>query len=409
MDNPNGPEPPSPLADDHPFTQTLRFVEVARTVAASGFGIDELDYLLRAAVRSGRAVRPPTRARCWRWSWTSAARSRACAPRTPRPPIPPPSTTRRCARSSRIVLPAADVETFMAMWRGTIQYQASEPNVTPGGQLDPAHLPAGVAVAYDAGAQVQHLTFTGVLLDSSALAPSPGLLRTLLDHVQEKGKAFLRDRLAGLLEAADLAVIFPPPQAQPDVAARRERMAGGLFRFVRERLMRELVVASRAAALDAPRGLAEALISDESLLPGPLLDDFAAAGDAGVSATFYGSDDASGAPLAGQDIPDADTTAKPAGTHSARLEGVLAVQRTATYTFSMLADDAAARAQLRFSHLPDPIATASADVELKAGVPYGFTLDVGKLAASDVRLHVAGEVAAGGAAEPPGAAPHGGG
>ena len=56
--SPTAPALPSLLADDHPFTQTLRFAEIAQMVAASGFTIDELDYLLRHRFDPAGPYRP---------------------------------------------------------------------------------------------------------------------------------------------------------------------------------------------------------------------------------------------------------------------------------------------------------------------------------------------------------------
>jgi hypothetical protein len=49
---------PSPISADPPFSQTLRFVDIAATVAASGFGLDELEYLFVHAPAAAARFRP---------------------------------------------------------------------------------------------------------------------------------------------------------------------------------------------------------------------------------------------------------------------------------------------------------------------------------------------------------------
>ena len=50
------PDPITQIADDVPFSQTLRFVEIAEVVRASGFDVEDLNYLFKSSVRSGRKI-----------------------------------------------------------------------------------------------------------------------------------------------------------------------------------------------------------------------------------------------------------------------------------------------------------------------------------------------------------------
>ena len=165
--------------------------------------------------------------------------------------------------------------------------------------------------------------------------------------------------------------------------------------------------------------LVESLVIDERLLaaagPQSLLGVFAATAESGLTATFFASTDGSGAALGTVSLADAyiglkdkdGNPLKPAGAHSARLEGYLEVPTPGAYRFYVALDKQDAEAELRFAHLPKPTltGTASSDndeigdgadeyVELKPGIPYRFTLDLRKLNGGDARLLVQGETLA---------------
>ena len=113
------------------------------------------------------------------------------------------------------------------------------------------------------------------------------------------------------------------------------------------------------------------------------------------------------------DFADADTELKdaankllrPAATGSARFEGYVEVPTAGPYRFFAVLDKAGAEAELCFDHLPAPLFNAAATdqgggaplaqpeeyLELKAGVPYRFTLEFRKLGGGGARLQVQGE------------------
>ena len=124
----------------------------------------------------------------------------------------------------------------------------------------------------------------------------------------------------------------------------------------------------------------EALLTDAGLIDDPdvvgsnLVAAYSAIGDAGVTTT---------------------TTA----TGAVRLDGYLEVPTTGGYRFSVRCSDPATAVILGFDHLTDPLLRVtteqdnlepSAHTELKAGVPYGFTLEVGPTA-GDFTVLVQGE------------------
>src|SRR5262249_3948681 len=107
-----------------------------------------------------------------------------------------------------LVLPGPVVETFMAMWAGTIEYTATRPGVLPANKVDPTPLSEQpLSVAYDAVTQEQQLTFTGVLLDPQkgdieALEAS-AVLAGLLDDVEAQARAFFDRWFGEFLQPAD--------------------------------------------------------------------------------------------------------------------------------------------------------------------------------------------------------------
>ena len=54
-------DPLATLEEDHPFSQTLRFVEIAEEVKESGLKIEDLDYLLRHRFDETGKYRPEPR------------------------------------------------------------------------------------------------------------------------------------------------------------------------------------------------------------------------------------------------------------------------------------------------------------------------------------------------------------
>ena len=112
-------DPTSQPGDDHPFSQTLRFVEIARAVAASGFTIEELDYLLRQRVDPAGPYRPDERAQLTLVIELGRAIGRIRAENAP-PADAAALDDETLRRQLALVLTADAMETFMGMWRGTI-------------------------------------------------------------------------------------------------------------------------------------------------------------------------------------------------------------------------------------------------------------------------------------------------
>lgn len=453
---------PEPLADtpagviptkkaiefDYPFTQTLRFVEVAEEVKDSGLKIEDLEYLLRHRFDEAGKYRPDNDAMLALIK-TLAEGVRAIRAEHAVPDDPGAMSEEVLRQKLGLALPSDVVERFLAMMNGTAEFTATETGVQSANQLNPATFadePSIRQVSYNATRQEQKLTFRGVLFDAqkndlkgslpkpvppNPHVPSP-VFADLLDDIQAQAWSFFVKHLqkqtpgvqpaSGFFDAADFDLLFAPvpaglneTQQQERLRGQRTRLAQAFLPFLQQRLIRQFIVQTMTAQLSADPALMEVLLSDARLLgdPQPLIEAFAATSELGVSATFFASIDGSGAALATSAFADVDTglkdkagnPLKPAGANSARFECYLEVPTPGSYRFYVALDKQNAEAELRFDHLPDPVflrGAAAADsamlgdqpsefLELKPGIPYRFTLDLKKLNGGEARLLVQGE------------------
>lgn len=444
------PNPLTRLEEDYPFTQTLRFIEVAEQVKDSGLKIEDLEYVLRHHFDETGKYRPNNEATLARMK-TLAEGIRAIRSEHAVPTDPGAIGEDTLRQKLGLALPSEVVERFLAMTSGAAEFTATKIGVAAVNQLKPegfADEPSIRQVSYNATRQEQKLTIRGVLFPAEkgrlkALFPAP-IFSGLLDDLEKQARLFFDNRLlkqklrldgeAGFLDDNDFKTLFEalkpllkiapgdaPPQIdaklkenekiqqenQIELQGRRARIAQAFLPFLQQRLIRQFIVQTMTAQLVADPPLVEALLSDSRLLgdPQPLLEAFTATSEPGVNATFL---DGAGAELGTKLFADADTglkdkdrnPLKPADTNSARFEGYLEAPAPGAYRFYVALDKQNAEAELRFDHLPQAFlsGTAANDgaeiseyLELKPGVPYRFTLEVKKLNGGEVRLLVQGE------------------
>ncbi len=329
---------------------------------------------------------------------------------------------------------------ILAMWTMAQPYVARATAVPAAGQVDAAAFAAALAQAqadgtivdrvppirfvYDAALQVQTLTCDGVLSDGlraqlSGLTPSP-LSSTLLQDVRTQAVQQFQHLAAGLLTigATDLDA-FAQPFLEVDPTKRQRLVKARLVTvfapLLARKLRRQLVLQTLSASLASDPSLTEALVTDAALLTDPsrpgrsLLDAFLAVGPPGVSATYYGSADLTGTPIASGIAVTADTrdpSNSIAGMRSCRFEGFLQAPTDGPYRFVVALGNANATATFRVespdpaSLLPDPVVqyTAGADGEqasqflrLRGGVAYHFTIEGTLLGPNGLGLSVQGE------------------
>lgn len=431
---------PATIEEDHPFSRTLRFVEIAGEVRESGLKLEDLDYLLRHRIEDPAGKYRPDREGTLALLKTLAEGVRAIRAEHAVPEDAGAMDDETLRQKLGLALPPDVVVRFLAMMNGTVELTATRAGVLPANQLKPedfAGEPAIREVRYDPVRQEQKLTFRAVLFDAEKSAllarlPASPVLTDLLNGVQAEARGFFDKHLqkqasgmqpaGGFLEAVtDFALLFDrnlpldPGQTEQDrVRSRREKLVRAFFPFLQQRLIRQLVVQTFTAQTGADPALVESLLSDARLLsevvpsgpPQPFLEAFTATGERGIDAHFFVSNDGSGdrqetSPV----VASADTALKdrkdlPAA-GSARFEGYLEAPATGPYRFFVQLDKLNAEAELRFDHLPDPVflsGTATSDraelsevLELKRGVPYRFTLTLRNLGDGGGRLVVQGE------------------
>lgn len=445
------PDPLTSLAQDAPFTSTLRFVECADDVRASGLKLEDLDYLLRHRFDAVGTYRSDTEEGTARLT-ALAEGIRAIRAAHAVPADPGDLTDEVLRQKLGLVLPTDVGELFLALLGGTAPFTAARPGIAAAARLGASAFagePSISEVTYDAVTQTQRMTVRGLLFDegkAALTARMSGMLTTeqratlgaLLDDVQAEGRrqtdAFFLGHLqkqqlttettTGFLDPADFALLLNPdlPLAAgetPDSRRRTRlrRLAESFLPFLQRRLIGALVLDTMTTQhADAEPALVASLLTDERLLHLPasgaaraLADVLVDAAGPGVTATFFASPDASGGPLgdprilpdADLSLPDAAGQLPPAGANSARLEGYLQVPAAGAYRFFVPTDKAGATAELRFAHLPAPTLTgaAAADAEvlgaataqyaeLKPGVPYRHSLLLTSLGGGTARLLV---------------------
>ncbi|MCI0702938.1 MAG: Tc toxin subunit A [Planctomycetia bacterium] len=441
-------DPLTTIEQDSPFTQTLRFVEIAGHVKESGLKVEDLDYLLRHEFDPTGKYRQNAEARLALLK-TLAEGIRAIRTEHAVPDDPASLSDDQLRQKLGLVLPPDVVERFLAMWSGTVEFTATRTAVASANQLNPAQF-AGERtipeVKYNTARQEQKLTFRGVLFDTQKnklkadfpkpVPPNPHVpsvvFADLLDDVQKQAKAFFEKHfqkqapgvqpVSGFLAAADFDVLFdqnrplqPGETDQDRARTRRKTLANAFLPFLQDQLVRQLIVQTLVAYTTADPVLVESLLTDSRMLGSakPLLDSFAATSERGITATFFVSPTGADPALPEVLLVDANTGLKdgagnplrPAAARSARLEGYLEVSTPGAYRFTVALDKQNAEAELRFDHLPNPLfwkGTAATDnailgvganeyLELKPGVPYRFTLWLRKLAGGEARMLVQGE------------------
>ncbi|GAA4041774.1 neuraminidase-like domain-containing protein [Streptomyces shaanxiensis] len=166
-----------------------------------------------------------------------------------------------------------------------------------------------------------------------------------------------------------------------------------------QELVDAFVVERLTAALPADADIVTALTGDARLLAldgARLVDAFTAAADTGVTRTLHASPDTTGPPVgAEQTVPEPNTSGIDTTVcDSARFSGYLQVPADGTYTFRAHPARADAPVVLRMPHLADPVLPGTGTVELRAGVPYAYTVEVHRLTAGHTRLLISGANAA---------------
>jgi hypothetical protein len=322
------------------------------------------------------------------------------------------------------------IGTLLSMWTNVQVYQATQGNVAPNSQIDPAVFTAypEIQVSYEPTTKVQTLTYRGVLTDANrvqlaGLVPASAVLSDLLQIVRNQAVAFFQAQATDLLTVtpvdldhySQLFLAIDDSKKQKRV---KEELVKVFLPLLARKLSRQLVIQTIAANIGSDASLTAALVTDAGLLTDPsnpgksLLRSFLTVGQQGVGAAYYASSDGSGKALATGIAATADCAdptnpnAKKAGTGSVHFEGYLVVPTDGPYRFFAKLGNTNAQARLQMDS-PDPTALfknpiiqhnagkdndeASQFVLLKGGAPYHFTLDFRKLGAGGASMLIQGE------------------
>ena len=390
--DPFAPPPNRPVTapeDDHAQT-TVAFVETVLAVRDAGVPVAELDYLLRHRYDPAGpyliAAEPPL-------PLIRALDAEITRIRTEHadPPDPTLITDEQLRQEMALVLPVEVVEWFFGMWTGTISLEVTEPDVAEDAALDPAAVADApeVTVTYEAG--VQHLVYRGALTsrdarrlvdrygrtldtDTDVLRSARELYARLLTQVVDTQKEFFTLSLVGptgFLRRADYDEFFTGRAPTGDD---RQRLAGALLPFVRDRLIDEAVLATVGAEFPDAVDLVTALVTEPALMEEvALLPAYRAAADRGLT-----------------EVTDIRSTS--VDTH-------VEVTTADTYTFAVTCATAGTVVDLRFDHLTDALVlattaadgeTRSAPVDLSPGSIYHLRLDASATGGGAVTLEVQG-------------------
>lgn len=424
------PDPLLTLEQDHPFSQTLKFVEMVEEVKESGLKIEDLDYLLRHRFDETGKYRPNHEGTLALLK-TLAEGIRAIRAEHAVPDDPGTMSDEVLRQKLGLILPAGTLAVFLAMMEGTAEFTAVQ-TVASEDQLYIADFVDESAISrltYNEVTQQQTLVFRGVLFDSqkeelkarfnTKLEPKQqGVFAALLNAIQAEAEMFFVTYLkqqslnaavtAGFLDASDYDLLFAPApadlseeQRQERERQRRTRLVQAFLPILQRRLIRQFIVQTMTVHTGGDPVLVESLVTDERLLAAAdgsaLLTPLALVGERGVSAVFSGSDDlsnisgATDVVVRSADVSQGDL---PTSINSARFDGYLEVPVSGVYRFYVELGRQNAEAELRFPHLPDPVFlkdSLNEFLELKAGTLYRFTLDLKKLDGGEARLLVQGE------------------
>lgn len=422
------------MAENHPFSQTLAFVDLVEMLRTAGLKAGDIDALTRHRLDNTTLLRQDESEMLPLFKVLAdglhAIKTEHAVPADAG------SISDEVLQSKLgLILPPEVTSTFVSMLNGTVTYLAAEAVGVAESPLAASSMAGAdgvVEVKYDTVRNLQYLRFRGVLLNAQrttlengyplpagpAHVPSP-LLARLLKQIQQQARDFfiqhLRksapgvEPLSGFLDDADFGELFKPlpandaKAADTQLRARRARLAQAFLPYLQQRLIRQFVVQTMSTRGGADITVVESLLTDKAVLStaSPLLDPLAALAGQGLTVRYVA---ANGQVLRSQPTKQADTaavSAAPAGTTELLFEGCLEVPASGAWRFFVELDKAGAKADLRFLHRTDAVLisrTAAADlavldqfIELKAGVYYRFELRLGALGGGQARLLVQGE------------------
>ncbi len=191
--------PLTKIEDDHPFSQTLRFVEVVEEIKESGLNIEDLDYLLLHQIEDPVGKYRPDKETMLALMKTLAEGIRSIRTEHAVPEDAGAINEETLRQKLGIIFPSDVVDRFLSMMNGTAEFTAIINYVDSKIGLDPEEFtgePSILHVSYNETKHEQKLTFRGVLFNKKKTALerkySSELFMKLLDEIQNKQKQFFK-------------------------------------------------------------------------------------------------------------------------------------------------------------------------------------------------------------------------
>jgi hypothetical protein len=433
--------PLSVLRDDRPWGETIQLSDQAATVQASGFSVQDLQYILRHQIVDRAGPYNQDAAALMQQVRSLAAVIHAIQGQTAIPSDPTAFTDDLIRQRISQTFPANAAQTFMGMWTGAIQYTA-----TPVSTASPIPSPVfsdqpTIQLVYDQVLSTQTIILQGVPTSSvmnnltaelgtlvtqrTITAAQQTLVQGLLDDIHAQALTFFQTYLqqsppgvlqTGFLQPGDFDTLFA---SAPGGVMARTKLAAKFLPYLQSQLVSQAIIQSLVAQLGADASLTKSLVTNTAVLSDPtqtatpptsLLAAFQAAADTGVSVTYFsGSLEDTGTGVASATLVTTNTDkatnpARPASVNSAHFEGYLEVPVDGPYRFTGVLPNTTASAALQFDFMTTPLALSagaptgspatypySGYAQFKAGIPNHFTLDFQGLAGGDAQLLVQGE------------------
>ena len=345
------------LALDHPFSRTLRFVEMAKAIRQSGLKLADLDYLFRhREAADGKRPAPESALLKSLADGINAIRADHDAPADPA------DISDDLLRQKLGLILAPEVAgTLMSILIGA----------TPASRdFFDRHLKR---ILGDDGVArfLEDEAFDTVFGPLTPLVPIlPEDTEQEVQTKQQQNDDIRRDNLKELVQ-------------------RRARIAGAFLPVLQQRLIRKLVIDTMAVRFDADPAMVEDLLSKQKLIDRDetLLELLSAIGKVPSGPGFFDPE--------GNLSENAD---------EAQFTGYLAVPTSGAYRFLISLPKKNAVATVRFDHLAGPFLTAKTEtansvlgegeneyLQLEPGRYYGFSLDLKGLGSGGAQLQVESE------------------
>ena len=415
------------LGDDHPWGETIQFSDQAAKVQASGFSVQDLQYILRHQIVDAAGPYNHDPAVVMQQVRSLAGIIHGIERETTVPADPTTFTDDLIRQKMSQVFPANVAQAFMGMWTGSIQYTAMPVTATSAVSATAFSNDSSIQLVYDQVSSTQTITLQGVptssvmtnltaelatlVAQSTITAAQQSLLQGLLNDIRTQALTFFQTYLqqstvggqqTGFLQAGDFDTLFVSP---PGTAAARTILATEFLPYLQNQLIIQATIQHLAAQLNAGASLTKMLLTNTMVLSDPtqaatpstpLLAAFQAAGDTGLTVTYFSDSFATKVGSATLATANTDQATNPAS--SARFEGYLEVPADGPYNFTAILPNSTASAALQFDFMTMPLIAGNSPTnsingfaQFKAGIPYHFTLDFQGLAGGDAKLLVQGE------------------